>query len=172
MVTYIVIALGCSFLFLASLAFDVDHDISDALSFDHHGHGDSIFSIRSLLLFGVGFGATGAIGLSYDLGQTASVAVAGSLGLVFAFIGLKLTRALQSQEGTSTRTDADILHCYGRVVHNIPLMSFGQVLITDRGGRNVYMRARAQEPIKDHTIIKVTGVFGDTVEVIPVSTAA
>ncbi|MEK7584530.1 MAG: hypothetical protein AAB490_04755, partial [Patescibacteria group bacterium] len=73
MLTFLAIAAGCGIFFLFTLFFggdshgDVDfgHGDVDAGGMDHgadgHGSAPSVFSIRTFMLFGVGFGAAGAI---------------------------------------------------------------------------------------------------------------
>jgi hypothetical protein len=63
----------------------------------------------------------------------------------------------------------DLLHQQGRVGMAIPKTGYGEVMITDRAGRNVYRRAYANLALPEGTRIIVKEVAGDAVLVEPLS---
>lgn len=163
MLIFITIMLVGAALSLGSLIIDTD-DMSDALSADHgHGGSDSVFSIRTLLLFATVFGAAGTITLGYDGTVTTAILIGSVCGVLAAVGGIRVTKFFQRQEGDSTRRADDLLNRVGHVVFAIPADGFGQVMLTDRTGRMVFLRAASEQSVPEGTPITVVGLLGDAV---------
>jgi len=164
---FLTIAVVAAVMFLASLLFGDHGDIGDVGGFDHgHGH-DSHFSIQSLLLFCIGFGASGAI-VRAEGGDTNVAVIAGLIfGVAAVFGGSKITKFFQRQEGDSTLRADDLKGAKGYVTMEIPASGCGEVLITDRRGLHVYRRAYSEQEtvILVNKPIEVNMNVGDVVYV-------
>ena len=129
MFIFISIALACFLLVITGLIFghdtDADHDIS-------HGevgseHAISIFSVKVLATFGMGFGAAGAISRHYGLDNLAASGV-GLLtgcalgGLMYLFISL-----MAKQQASSLVATSSLVGCNGVVTVEIEADGLGEV---------------------------------------------
>ena len=95
--------------------FDVHHDLDHGGADGHHGHSMSnIFSIRNLFLFGVGFGAVGAVARYYGFSMMVSSVFGTATGFVFAALGYFLFRALYAQQSRGDRVFFDMLRQFRR----------------------------------------------------------
>lgn len=107
MFTFMLIAMACGLLLGASfLAFD-DIDVGDALDFTDDG-GSGWFSLRALLLFGLGFGAAGALMRNSGADIITSSLIAVLFGMVLYLVGVGIARLLIKQESSSQRNLANL----------------------------------------------------------------
>lgn len=152
LLAFLIIGIVCSAAFVVSVFFG-----GDGLELDHDH--DGLFTLQSLLLFGVGFGAVGTLGLAWGLPTTAASGSAVCTGLVGILASRKVTHFLRSQEGTSNLTPSDLTDCRGLVVHRIKGPSVtGQVTVTDPTGRTHYYMASAPHLIEEGRHIRVLSV--------------
>ena len=104
-VWFLTIAVGCFLLLLLSLVFGHDHDHDHDVDHDHDsgasGH-MSVFSIKILLAFGVGFGSAGYIGARSDLSWMGSTVCGFAGGLVIGGITYLFLNALFTHQASST----------------------------------------------------------------------
>ena len=139
MLVFVIIGLvGLLFLVVSSL-FGGDHEVGHDHDFGHEG--PSPFSSRVISLFLTGFGFTGAIGQSYDLGYPASSGLGVGMGLILAFTGFKLIAFFTKQGASSTLTDDELIGHVGQVTVPIPAGGLGQIVV-DVHGRRVFPSAR------------------------------
>lgn len=178
-VTYLAIAGGCALFYLLSLLFGGDHDVhhdfsGDGHSVEHDSDGQhdggnivkEFFSIRSILLFGLGFGAVGAIGSELKLGFVLIQLLAVASGIFFAWIGIKIFRFLRNQDVTTTTSMAELEGLSGRITTTIPTGGVGEVLIRDMRGEMRYLRVRSEDGesiTNDQNVEVVSVAAGDLV---------
>jgi membrane protein implicated in regulation of membrane protease activity len=165
MLYFLSISLVAALLFLASLFFGDHGDMGDALVADHHGGADSVFSVRSLLLFCIGFGASGTIVRAYGLPTEAAVIAGMLFGAVAIVAGLRASQFFQQQESDSTLRHDDLLNRTGRVTLLVPEGGCGEVLVQDRQGRYTYLRAYSDAAVPSDTPVMIVGFVGDAVRV-------
>lgn len=159
MTTFLTICIACSAVFLISLLLGHDVEIGDLADFSGgHEHGDGWLSLRSLMMFGVGFGAAGT--LSSYAGHPALVASGFGLiaGLVSAAVGVTAARFLVSQEGDSTPRLERLAGRRGRVTLAIPEWGTGQICVVNEFGATAYLSAIAKGQIAEGAIVTVVGV--------------
>ncbi len=174
--TYLAIAGGCALFYVLSLLggghHDLSHDVGGHGDHSHDGHHDgdnpikAFFSVRSILLFGLGFGAIGAIGtvlgLSFVLIQMLGV---GS-GIFFAWVGIKLFQFLYNQDATTSNNMLELEGVIGRITTAVPQAGVGEVLIRNSRGEMQFLRARSEsgESIASDQNVEVVSVAaGDLV---------
>lgn len=160
---FLMISLVCvlAFIVAAVLGSAVD-------AFDDGGDGPFgwLVSVQSLLLFGTGFGATGAIASGTGVQETWFVTViATGGGLGFALLGAKVVAVLRGQESDSTPVANDLVGCTGMVVEPIGLDHPGQVMLLDRRGHTRYIAAYADKQIDPPAAVVVKSVIGADVMV-------
>lgn len=156
--------------------FGIDHH-GDADLAGHGGHdsGMSLFSIRTVTAFFVGFGWTGAIMLNNGYSVTAAIAAGAGTGLIFLLLTAFLIRnllRLQSSGGTIDYNNA--IGLIGTVYTTIPAGEAGggqiELLIQ---GRLTMAEAytKAGWNLKPNSKAKVVGLIGrSTLLVEPLST--
>src|SRR6185369_5954478 len=101
MLVFALIGMAGFFFLIVSAVFGGDHD--HGMEHDHdagHDAGPSWFSTRVISLFLTGFGATGAIARSYELGYPASSGLGVATGAVVAFAGLRLIGFFMHQQAS------------------------------------------------------------------------
>lgn len=158
MVVFLGIAVLCAMGLGTSLLLFGDIDFGDALDFGDDG-GAGWFSLRSFLLFGLGFGAVGALIISggggYWWSSVGGVAAGGALYL----LGVGVAYVLSRQTSNSVVDMQSIVGRKGIVVDRIVP---GAVGIVEVGGPNgtIYQTARADRAIERGAAITVTAVSG------------
>jgi membrane protein implicated in regulation of membrane protease activity len=163
MITFLVIGWGSLVLLILSSFLNID----DHHSAQAHDHGlGSVLSIQSLLLFGIGFGNVGAIGLSYGRTVTESMGLGVVFGLLLGVLGMQMMKALKGTESDSTQSLSGIVNYSGRVTHPITPSEPGEVQVLYQG-RTRFIRAYAEEVIPIGKQVKITATSGGDVYVRP-----
>lgn len=158
MLVFLGIAVLCAVAFGASLLIFDDINLADALDFGDDG-GAGWFSLRALLLFGLGFGTVGALvmagGGSYWWSSIAGIAAGGAL----YFVGVGIAYVLSRQTSNSVVQLDSIIGKRGIVVDRILP---GQSGVIEVGGPNgiIHQQARAAHTLERGTAVAVTGVTG------------
>lgn len=157
MVTFITIAIVCTvWLVLSFLVFD-DIDIADALDFTDDGW-SGWFSLRNILLFGLGFGAAGAIAVDSGLTVRMASLIGVGTGIVLYALGIGAGVLLNSQESNSLQSLDALLHQTGFVALKIQnQFHVGEVRIGAQ-----HHPARAPYAIDEGTLVRVMGYSGFT----------
>lgn len=172
--TYAAIAVGSGLFYALSLVFGGDHHHFDLGHGGGDGHGDhdgdtgfkELFSIRSLLLFGLGFGVTGVLSTSAGLAAPLIPIAGAVMGIFTAFIGIQFFRLLMRQEGTTSNSLTELEGMSGKVSTYIPANGVGEILIRNYRGQAQFIRARAEDgaEIKEGQSVDVVSVAaGDLV---------
>ncbi|OGF58400.1 MAG: hypothetical protein A2Y62_15040 [Candidatus Fischerbacteria bacterium RBG_13_37_8] len=181
MLIFAAICFGCALFFIGSLFFgngdadsdfhgaDVDsgdiggdHDVAAA---DHHfADSPKVLSLRILMLFGMGFGAAGAIASYYDSSMIASSAWGFFSGIVLAALGWFILRIFFQQQASTPMTTGSLVGKSAEVIVAIPANGLGQILSSDNYNRNVYLSARSEsnEPIPLNTMVEIVSISGNS----------
>ncbi len=171
MTTFLVIFIVCALFFIvASLLghhgdVDVHADAGGDASHDGGSEGPTIFSFRSLMLFGVGFGAAGAIARYLDAGMLTSSMWGSAAGLLSAVLGFLLYRFLWKQQSTTTTDTGSLVGKKARVTVAIQPGEPGEVVAQNEFGATIYLSAQGEDrgssfPIgKEVTVQTVSGKF-------------
>lgn len=142
-----VMLLGISVLgILGASLFGHDGDVelmSDGLS--HGDSGPSLLSLRNLFLFGLGFGAAGAIATHLGMSLVYSCIVGAVSGLVIAFVGWLFYRTISKQQASTNTDTRSLVGSRATVATRIPAGRVGQVVTTDEHGSTIYLDARSSE---------------------------
>ncbi len=143
--------------------FDVDADIDLDMDAGELG-GPGALSLKLILLFLVGFGASGYVSayLKWPLHHVLWGLTGGSLAW---FLGYHLLKLLYEQQSTSQVRPTSFVGKQGRVVVPIPREGgTGEIEATNKEtGQSTYLNARASDPQKEYdkgqfvTIKSVTG---------------
>lgn len=176
-IVFLSIAGSCALFFLLTLVFGGhgDADTSDMDGGDVHGHdhdGDdgqspSIFSLRSILLFGVGFGSVGALTAKFG-GTIVLSCVLGILsGVGLAAIGWFIFRTLYRQQASTTTDTTSLVGKQAFVNEAIPPGGIGQVRATNIYGQAIYLSATCEDSsgVKEGTGVTITQAHGAQVVV-------
>jgi membrane protein implicated in regulation of membrane protease activity len=134
------------------------------------GHDGIMFSdvltLRTLLMFGVGFGAAGAI--ATNMGYGPGMASVGGLegGCLIAALGVWFYRIIHGQQGnTAPRLDM-LSGKRAMVVTDIPESGQGEVTTTNEFGTTVTLPAQSPEGrIKLGSTVEIVAVVGNTATV-------
>jgi membrane protein implicated in regulation of membrane protease activity len=143
-------------------------DLPDIGEMDLHPEveGPSPFSLRTLSMFAVGFGAGGLMGKGLGMSDPVSLVPAGGMALAGAATMWLCLRFLYGAQGTSSIQATDYLGLVGRVIIAIPEGRSGQVALIVKGQRmNVPARSEDGFPVSVHTEVEVLGKEGGTVVV-------
>jgi len=134
---------------------DVDHEISTS--------GPSPFSLRTICMFGTGFGAGGLIGTGFNLSPILTLIPASGFGLFGAVVMFLILRFLYGEQGTTSIQPKDYVGLIGRVTVSLPERKPGQVALVVKGQRmNVPARAENFQPIPSQTEVEVISMEGGT----------
>lgn len=157
-VIYLSIAGGCALFFLLSLITGGEHDFHHGdLGGSHHGadhhHTDhdggtsykEFFSVRSLLLFGTGFGAAGAISSQLGFGFWLIPILGMMSGSLFSWIGVNLFRFLRRQEATTSYSLLELEGTIGHLSIAIPAGGLGEVQVSDIRGEVHFLTACSED---------------------------
>src|SRR5437764_2930518 len=137
MFVFIAIAAAGLILLLGGSVFGHDHDHDAHVDHDHDGEGAdepavSIFSIKVLATFVMGFGAGGAIAANYAAGPLAATGVGFATGVVLALLMYAVLRVIYSQQATSLVATESIKGKTGTVTVAIGNNAIGEVTVTNR----------------------------------------
>lgn len=133
MTVFLAVALASFVLFaLSFLAFD-DIDLGDALDFTDDGS-SGWFSLRSILLFGMGFGSAGALLTQSQYTPPAASAGGVGYGLVLYLVGVVLAKLMTNQSSNSQKKADDLVGKTGVVTVPMGTGSIGAVRITTSKG--------------------------------------
>ena len=128
--------------------------------------GPSPFSLRTLSMFAVGFGAGGLMGKGLGMSDAASLVPAGGMALAGAATMWLCLRFLYGAQGTSSIQATDYLGLVGRVIIAIPEGRPGQVALIVKGQRiNVPARSEDGLAVRANAEVEVLGKEGGTVVV-------
>jgi len=105
-----------------------DHDASV-------DHGPSPFSLRTISMFGVGFGAGGLLGKGLGMPDMLSLLPAGGAGTVAGALMWLFLRLIYGSVGSTSVTPADYAGLIGRVSVAIPGKTAGGVTVVVKGQR-------------------------------------
>jgi len=134
---------------------DVDHEISST--------GPSPFSLRTICMFGVGFGGGGLIGTGLNLSPPLTLIPATGVGSLSAVVMFLFLRFLYGEQGTTSIQPKDYVGLIGRVIVSLPERKPGQVALVVKGQRmNVPARAVNHQPISSQTEVEVISMEGGT----------
>jgi hypothetical protein len=171
---FLTLAVGCFLLLLLSmvLGHDQDHDTDHDHDVDHdHGGGQghlSVFSVKIILAFGVGFGAGGFIGARDDLLWLGSSLCGLAGGLVMGGIAYVFLNALYTHQGSSTVRTRDLVGTTGIVDTTIDAGSLGRIVVSLPSGRETFLAKSATgERLALNTPVRIVRVDGSIVSVEP-----
>lgn len=160
--TYLAIAVGCALFYLLSIITGGDHDLhhgdfggdshgGDTHQHGHHDDGTSykeFLSIRSLLLFGTGFGAAGAISSQLGFGPWLIPIFGVMSGSFFSWLGVKLFRFLRRQEATTSFSFFELEGGLGRLTVAIPAGGVGEIQVNDLHGETHFLLAQSEDGLE------------------------
>ena len=142
---------------------DITHGGADASHHDVTGT-PKIFSLRILMLFGMGFGAVGAITRYYGSSIAYSSLWGFLSGAVFGTVGYFFFSIIFHQQASTSMIADSMVGKKAEIVTAIPQNGLGQVLTTDNYGRNVYLAARSEDgaPLPANTTVIIVSVSGNS----------
>lgn len=128
---------------LAVAMFGGDGD--DALD-SGDGSSPGVLSLKTVSLFLLGFGLTGAVAISTLPGAGPLVAgiVGGAGGIGFAALGYQILKFVYGQQASSLHSTEDLLGKQAMVSMRIPASGVGQVSC-EVNAKRVYMEARSKD---------------------------
>ena len=145
---------------------DIDLPEVGEIGLEHEVEGPSPFSLRTVAMFAVGFGAGGLIGKGLGFSDAVSQAPASGVALMTASGMWLFLRFLYGEQGSTSIQATDYLGLVGRVIIAIPEGKPGQVALVVKGQRmNVPARSEDGSPIRTHTEVEVLGMEGGMVVV-------
>lgn len=165
-----VLLVSCVLFFVLSSMFGHDDgggDVSDDGGLTHGDNGPSLLSLRNLLLFGIGFGAAGAVATHMGYSLIASSLAGFVFGMTVALAGWWFYRAIGRQQGSTNTDTRNLIGKPALVTTHIPPGRMGQVAAQDEYGGRVYLDARSNEgvEINEGEPVIITEAFGNTVTV-------
>jgi len=145
---------------------EIDLPDLGAIELEHEVEGPSPFSLRTLAMFAVGFGAGGLMGKGLGMSDPVSLIPASGMAFAGAATMWLCLRFLFGAQGSSSIRATDYLGLVGRVIIAIPEGKPGQVALVVKGQRmNVSARSEDGLPIRAHTEVEVLGQEGGSVVV-------
>jgi membrane protein implicated in regulation of membrane protease activity len=140
------------------------------LEHEIEGVGPSPFSLRTVAMFGAGFGAGGLIGVGFGLPDPLTLVPASGVGLVTSAMMWLFLRFLYAEQRSTSIQAPDYIGLIGRVTITIPEGKPGQVALVVRGQRmNVPARSEDGSPISAHTQVEVLSMEGGMIIVKEIS---
>lgn len=129
--------------------------------------GPSIFSIRSFFLFMTGFGAAGALALSFGYSMFGSSLWGVFSGLVFAIIGWWFFKIVFAQQASTTVDTSTLVGNAARVTVRIESGCNGEVVTNDQFGHTRHLLAHAADgsSFGEGTVVAITAAAGNQVTV-------
>lgn len=144
---------------LSFLAFD-DIDLGDALDFTDDGS-SGWFSLRAILLFGLGFGSAGALLTSANWTPLAASAAGVAYGSILYFVGVMLAQLMMKQESSSLKNMDDFRGTTGIVTVPLRRGHIGAVRIsTSKGTMDCPATGIGETSADVGESVVVTGVSG------------
>ena len=145
---------------------DIDLPDIGVIELEHEVEGPSAFSLRTLAMFAVGFGAGGLLGKGLGMSDPVSLVPAGGMAFAGAATMWLCLRFLYGAQGSSSIQATDYLGLVGRVIIAIPAGRPGQVSLIVKGQRmNIAARSEDGLPVRAHAEVEVLGKDGGTVVV-------
>jgi membrane-bound ClpP family serine protease len=135
---------------------DSDTDLND---------GQGFWSVKSIMFFGMGFGATGTIMAYYEFGTIVSTIIGIISGSIFILFGLYILRLFRKAEATTTTDLKDIIGSSALVVMTIESQTNpGMIAARDAFDRTVYLNAYSstKESIPTGAKSKIIGIHGQS----------
>jgi membrane protein implicated in regulation of membrane protease activity len=134
------------------------------LEHEIEGVGPSPFSLRTVAMFAVGFGAGGLIGEGLGLPDSLTLIPASGVGLATAAMMWLFLRFLYAEQRSTSIQAPDYIGLIGRVTITIPEGRPGQVALVVRGQRmNVPARSEDGSRIPAQTQVEVLSMEGGMV---------
>jgi membrane protein implicated in regulation of membrane protease activity len=147
-------------------AADAGHIELPEIGLEHEVEGPSPFSLRTVAMFGVGFGAGGLIGKGLGMSDALSLVPASGVALVTGSVMWLFLRFLYGEQRSTSIQAPDYLGLVGRVIIPIPQGKPGQVALVVKGQRmNVPARSEDGSPIPAHVEVEVVSLEGGMVVV-------
>ncbi|HUW94578.1 MAG TPA: hypothetical protein VMW58_02225 [Anaerolineae bacterium] len=145
---------------------DIDLPEIGELGLEHEVEGPSPFSLRTVAMFGVGFGAGGLIGKGLGMSDPVSLVPASGVALVTGSLMWLFLRFLYGEQRSTSIQATDYLGLVGRVIIPIPQGKPGQVALVVKGQRmNVPAHSDDGSPIPSHVEVEVLSMEGGMVVV-------
>ncbi|HEM62637.1 MAG TPA: hypothetical protein ENO24_10135 [Chloroflexi bacterium] len=136
------------------------------MGLEHEVEGPSPFSLRTVSMFAVGFGAGGLIGKGVGMSDPLSLAPASGAGLVTGGLMWAFLRFLYGEQGSTSIQAPDYVGLVGRVIIGIPEGRAGQVALVVKGQRiNAPARSEDGSSIPAQAQVEVLGLEGGMVVV-------
>lgn len=167
---------GVGFLILIlSLIFggdtDADADVDfDGADFDGHS-GPSVFSVKMLALFMVGFGSVGfgvTTTTEWTMFQASMAGLGGAAAVGLA--GYLILRLFYASQVSSTITSQDLLGTTANTTDAITDEGYGQITCSVRGRPITFLaRSRDGGTIPRRTPVRIVSKSGNVVTVVPLS---
>lgn len=148
------------------LGHDGDVELSDG--FSHGDSGPTLLSVRNLFLFGLGFGAAGAIATHLGMSLVMSCVAGAVTGVVIALLGWMFYRTISQQQVSTNTNTGDLVGSRATVSTRIPSGQVGQVVATDKNGATIYLTARssvADQSFPEGEIVRIVEAAGNLVRV-------
>jgi membrane protein implicated in regulation of membrane protease activity len=147
-------------------AADAGHVELPEIGVEHDVEGPSPFSLRTVAMFGVGFGAGGLIGKGLGMSDGFSLVPASGVAVVTASVMWLFLRFLYGEQRSTSIQAPDYLGLVGRVIIPIPQGKPGQVALVVKGQRmNVPARSEDGSPIPSQVEVEVLSLEGGMVVV-------
>ncbi len=162
MFVFIAIAAAGFILLLGGSVFGHDHDHDSHVDHEHDAEGAgeptvSIFSIKVLATFVMGFGAGGAIAANYNAGPLAATGVGFGTGVILALLMYAVMRVIYSQQASSLVATESIKGKTGTVTVAIGKDAVGEVTVTNR---QYLARSSDGKPIERGRQVSVVDTIG------------
>lgn len=168
---FLTVAVGCFVLLLGSMMMGHDQDHDGGGDHDHDAGGAmNVFSVKVVLMFGVGFGAGGFIGARNDL-QWLGSSLSGLVGgLIVGGIGYAFLNALFSRQGSSTVQTGTLVGVTGIVDTGIDAQGIGRVMVSLPSGQETFLAKSATgSAIPLNTSVRIVRVEGSILSVEPLA---
>lgn len=167
---FLTVLAGSVVFFLLSHLFDMGDHGDAGGGHDHDGGGGAfttdLLTLRNLFLFGVGYGAIGAIARYLGAGPLGSNLWGCSAGVLMAIMGALLYRTLRNQQSNTLDNNSNLVGKQAHVTTAIPEGGRGEITTTNRFGARVCLIAQSSDgPIAENSIVEVTSVVGNTATV-------
>jgi len=137
-----------------------DHSHGDA---DHHdGAMPNVLTIRNIMLFGVGFGASGYISTYNGNDFQTSFIVGLVFGTGTAYLGYKFFQLIRKQEGNSLTCLNFLEGTEARVLTAIPGKGFGEITARNEFGTTIIVMARSEgSDISEGSKVRIVSIAGN-----------
>jgi membrane protein implicated in regulation of membrane protease activity len=143
---------------------DIDLPDIGVIELEHEVEGPSAFSLRTLAMFAVGFGAGGLMGKGLGMSDPVSLLPASGMAFAGAAAMWVCLRFLYGSQGTSSIQYRDYIGLVGRVIIAIPEGGLGRVALNVKGQRiNVPARTENGRAVRPHAEVEVLAKEGATV---------